>query len=137
MQYPLYKFISGLFRHTSPDIIEETEYYVSQYLPSGSGFNSGSRLDTEKSTPEKLVFTTAFQHMDDHGYYTRWTEHTVTVTPSFFGLDIKVSGRNHRDIKDYIAECFDHVLNEQVGDGLRKKYTEIMQAVPVRYPARA
>lgn len=128
MRNTLYRFISGLTRHNDSDIIKEAEYYVSQYLPNGSGFNSGSRLDTDKTTQEKLVFTTSFQHMNDQGYYTRWTEHTVTVTPSFFGLNIKVSGRNHRDIKDYIAECFEHVLNEDVGDGLRQKYIEIVRA---------
>ena len=128
MRNTLYRFISGLTRHTNSDIIKEAEYYVSQYLPSGSGFNGGSRLDTDKTTHEKLVFATSFQHMNDHGYYTRWTEHTVTVTPSFFGLNIKVSGRNHRDIKEYVAECFEHVLNEEVGDGLRQKYIEIVRS---------
>ena len=128
MRNRLYRFILGLIRHTDSDIIKEAGYYVSEYLPSGSGFNSGSRLDTDKTTQEKLVFTTSFQHMDDQGYYTRWTEHTVTVTPSFFGLNIKVSGRNHRDIKDYIAECFDHVLNEDVSESLRQKYIEIVRA---------
>lgn len=122
------RFLSGLTRHTSPDTVEETLVYLNQYLPSGSGFDNGSTFNVEKSTSEKLVFNTSFHHMSEHGYYTQWTDHTVTVTPSFYGLNIKVSGRNHNDIKDYIAECFDNILNESVGEGMRAAYIYISKA---------
>ena len=122
------RFLSGLTRHTNPDTVEETLVYLNQYLPSGSGFDNGSTFNVEKSTSEKLVFNTSFHHMCEHGYYTRWTDHTVTVTPSFYGLNIKVSGRNHNDIKDYIAECFDNILNESVGEGMRAAYIYISKA---------
>lgn len=80
---------------------------VAEKLPSGGGFDNGTQLDLDASTPDKLVFTTAFQHMSDHGYYDGWTEHTVTITPSFIGgVTVKVSGKNRNDIKDYIAEVF-------------------------------
>jgi hypothetical protein len=75
------------------------------FLPSGSGFDSGIQLDEKRSTIHKLVFTTAFHHMDN-GYYDGWTEHTITIQQTFMGLDIKVSGRNRNDIKEYIGEMF-------------------------------
>jgi hypothetical protein len=76
-------------------------------LPSGSGFDNGTQLNWDKSTPEKLVFETSFHHMDECGYYDGWTEHSVIVTPSLqFGFNIKVSGKNRNDIKSYIHEIF-------------------------------
>ena len=74
--------------------------------PSGSGFDNATELDFEKSGKGKLVFNTAFHHMNDDGYYTRWTHHSVIVTPTFDGIDIRVTGRDYREIKEYIAEMF-------------------------------
>lgn len=90
---------------------------VRDMMPSGSGFDNGTTLDLDKSTGEKLVFSTAFHHMDSHGGYIGWTDHIVTVTPSLlFGYTLKVSGRNRRDIKDYIADSFSHNLDQEVTD---------------------
>ena len=124
MEIKLYQFISNLTRRGSIDATEET----AGYLPSGSGFDNGTQLDTEKSNPQKLVFKTAFHHLSQHGFYTKWTDHTVTVTPSFYGINIKVSGRDHNGIKDYIAECFDSALNETVSDELRQEYMNIVRS---------
>jgi hypothetical protein len=86
-----------------------------EYLPSGSGFDAGSHIDLDASHAEKLVFTTSYHHMNNGGYYDGWTEHTVTVTPSFIGgFNIRVSGRNQNDIKGYIAESFSYVLQMEV-----------------------
>jgi hypothetical protein len=88
---------------------------LTNLLPSGSGINNGTQIDLDKSTGDKLVLHTAFHHMDEHGYYAGWTEHTVTVTASLiFTLDIRVSGRNRNEIKDYLAETFMYVLMESV-----------------------
>lgn len=92
---------------------------VKDNLPSGAGFDNGTHIDLEKSTPERLVFTTAFHHMDDHGGYIGWSDHTVTVTPSLqFLFNLKVGGRDRRGIKEYIAEEFHAALNNS-------DYTEI------------
>lgn len=85
---------------------------VDNEFPSGSGFDSGTTLDLDKSTPEKLVFHTAFHHMNPVGYYDGWTHHTVTVRPSLaYGFTLSVSGRNRRDIKEYIVQAFHEALN--------------------------
>ena len=73
--------------------------------PSGSGFDCGSAL-VEGTPSNRLIFTTSFHHMDEHGGYDGWTEHKVTVRPTFTGLDVHVSGHNRNEIKDYIAETF-------------------------------
>lgn len=84
-------------------------------LPSGSGFDSGTSIDLDKSGGEKLVFDTSFHHMDENGFYDGWTQHTVTVTPSFvLGLRLRISGRDRNGIKDYIHESFDIALREVV-----------------------
>lgn len=84
-------------------------------LPSGSGFDNGSKLDFDASTAEKLVFTTAFHHMNDGGYYDGWTDHRVTLTPSLeMGFRLSVSGRDRNDIKEYIHEMFASALSARV-----------------------
>lgn len=82
-------------------------------LPSGGGFDNGTKLD-DSSLSEKLIFQTAFHHMDDNGGYCGWSDHTVIVTGSLlYGFAIKVSGRNVRDIKEYIGECFSSALSSE------------------------
>jgi hypothetical protein len=87
---------------------------VRNKLPSGSGWDNGTKLDLDASTPEKLVFDGAFHHMNDGGYYDGWTEHRITVTPSLvFGIDIKISGCDRNDIKEYLHEIFHGSLTEE------------------------
>lgn len=80
---------------------------VKDYLPSGSGFDSGCALDLAQCDPNKIVISTSFHHMNEGGFYHCWTEHTITIRPSLaFGYDLKISGRDRDGIKDYIAETF-------------------------------
>lgn len=93
---------------------ERIHNLVGNHMPSGSGFDQGTGLDLDASHADKLVFTTSYHHMNDGGMYDGWTEHTVTVTPSFNGLNIRVSGRNRNDIKEYIRDCFDSALETEL-----------------------
>lgn len=84
-------------------------------MPSGSGVDSGTKLDLDASTEDKLVFTTAFHHMNDGGYYDGWTNHIVVVTPSLqHGFNLRITGSNRNDIKDYLHELFATALNNDV-----------------------
>lgn len=85
-------------------------------LPSGSGIDCGTKVNLPKSRAEKLVLTASFHHMNEAGYYDGWTEHTITVTPSFSGLNIRVSGRNRNDIKDYLCDTYYHTLTQIIAD---------------------
>ena len=84
---------------------------IKNSLPSGSGFDNGTYLVEDESGDSKLVFETAYHHMNSDGFYCGWTHHVVTITPSFVGkFDIKVSGVNKNDITDYIADIFSESL---------------------------
>lgn len=99
----------GFDRHS-----QSIEKLVTEHMPSGSGFDNGTFLDLDSSHTEKLVFNTQFHHMNEVGYYDGWTEHTVTVTPSFGGINLRVSGRNKNDIKEAIYQAFSIALETVV-----------------------
>jgi hypothetical protein len=83
------------------------EDLVKNYLPRGSGFDAGTKFIWEESNRNKLVFATSFNHMNEGGYYDGWTDHKVIVTPDLlFGYNIKITGRNRNDIKEYIHSRF-------------------------------
>ena len=99
---------------------ESIEKLVKNYMPYGSGFDSGTKLDFEKSNPEKLVFRSAFHHMDDVGYYTGWSHFIVIVTPSLqFGFNFKIKGEGkvckafYLD-RDYFVDVFAECLEKEV-----------------------
>lgn len=82
---------------------------ISALLPNGSGFDSGTKIKIVSD--KKIVFTTAFHHVNENGFYDGWTEHTVIVKPDFVtDINITVSGRDKNMIKDYINEIFNHIL---------------------------
>jgi hypothetical protein len=84
-------------------------------MPHGSGFDNGTSLDVDASSDTKIVFTTAFHHMNEGGFYDGWTQHSIIVTPNLaIEFNLKVTGRNRNGIKDYIAECFQFQLCEDV-----------------------
>lgn len=92
--------------------VEDQLAKLLEYAPSGAGFDSGTELDVDKSTGGRLVFTTSFHHMDDHGGYCGWSDHTIVVKPCLAnGFTLNVTGANKRDIKDYIGEVFHEWLN--------------------------
>ena len=81
-------------------------------LPSGSGFDAGTKFDWDNSTSERLVFNTAFHHMDEHGGYDGWTQHRITVTASlFFGIKIGISGKDRNGIKEYMHDVFSEIFS--------------------------
>jgi hypothetical protein len=93
------------------------EWLCREHLPSGSGFDSGSTLAFADSRPDRLCFETSFHHMNDSGHYDGWTQHRVIASPSFvLGFELKVTGRDRRQIKDYIAETFSQALSTAVAD---------------------
>jgi len=83
------------------------EEMVKNYLPRGSGFNSGTKFNWDESKDNKLVFNTAFYHMNEGGYYDGWTEHKIIITPDLMNdFNVKITGKNRNQIKEYIHSCF-------------------------------
>lgn len=85
-------------------------------LPSGGGFDNGVNLIVYDFKPNRLVFQADFHHMNQDGFYTGWTEHKVIVTPAFNGIEIRVTGRNKNEIKEYIAETIGQALETPVSE---------------------
>lgn len=82
-------------------------------LPSGSGVDHGTTIDRDRVKPDQFILSCGFHHMNDSGYYDGWTDHSVIVTPAFDGIDIRITGRNRNDIKDYLGEMFHFILTRQ------------------------
>lgn len=83
-------------------------------LPCGSGFDNGCKIEIEKSGVDKVIIKTSFHHLDD-GYYIGWTDHVITVVPKLCGsFDLKISGKNVNNIKDYIADVFNTDLCAEI-----------------------
>lgn len=130
---PLYQHLaSALQARANCERTGNTEWYsrhtetietLAQFLPSGSGFDAGTKVDINASGPDKIVMLTSFHHMNDGGVYDGWTEHTVTIRPAFDGYNMGVSGHDRNGIKDYIADAFDTALHRYVQhtiDGFRQ-----------------
>ena len=94
---------------------EIAERIVADHLPHGSGIDSGPELDIEASSSEKIVLNLSYHHMNDVGVYDGYTDHTITIRPSLaLGFTLKVSGRDRRQIKDYLGDAFDCALRETI-----------------------
>lgn len=90
---------------------------VEAHMPSGSGIDLGTQLDFDASRPNHLVFTAPYHHMNDGGYYDGWTDHQIVITPDLAtGFDLKVTGRDRNQIKEYFGELFGAVLDMEISE---------------------
>lgn len=94
----------------------DTIYLINRdYLPSGSGFNSGTNIDLDKSTDSKLVLSTSYHHMNEDGFYNGWTDHVITVNPSLTcEIELRISGKDRNGIKEYIHTVFMDILTQNI-----------------------
>lgn len=93
---------------------EENLVKLEKFLPTGSGFDSGTRIDIDSKVNKVSMFT-SFHHMDQSGGYDGWTEHRVIMTPSLiYCFNLKITGRDRNLIKDYIYEQFEYLLSREV-----------------------
>lgn len=85
---------------------------VGHQLPSGSGLDCDVIL-SDGSSGERLKLDVGYHHMDQYGGYSKWTYHTIVVTGSLqSGHNVRVTGRDHNGIKEYLEELFDAALRE-------------------------
>jgi len=93
----------------------ETINMLVSHLPSGVGWNEGTKIALDASHANKIVLYGSYHHMDEFGYYDGWTEHTITVKGSLKSdIDLRISGSNRNDIKDHLFESFDYALRQDV-----------------------
>lgn len=105
---------------------------INARLPSGSGFDCGSEFLPDDSKRNRLVFKTSFHHMDDGGCYDGWTEHQIIVTPMFGGFDIRVTGVNRNEIKEYIGDMFHECMSNYFKTEFNKE-SRTMHIVTAQY----
>lgn len=99
-------------RHT-----EKLEALVKEHMPSGSGFDAGTRLDVLESSSNRLVFVTSYHHMNEAGMYDGWTDHAVIVKANLaFGFRLIVGGRDRKGFKDYCADVFHTALQTDIAE---------------------
>lgn len=99
------------------DQCEERLDKLEKELPSGSGIDCGCKIDRENSGNIKVVISLSFHHMNENGSYNGWTDHVLTITPTLTGNpNMKISGSNRNQIKDYLYEVFDICLCETLVD---------------------
>lgn len=124
----VYQQIAGLIQARKTCI--ETENYTwkenhentldeisKNLLPSGSGFDSGSKINIEASTSEKIIIDSGFHVMDEDGFYAEWLNLVITVKPSLqFGFLMTIKGipaKYKFQITDYVNDSFYEALNQE------------------------
>jgi len=102
------------------------DFIERECLPSGSGIDNGCQIDLGRSKPDRIVLTLGYHHMNQDGYYTRWTHHEVIITPSLqFGYSMRITGKDYNDIKNYLYDVLDSALDGNFSeylDGLMRDY---------------
>lgn len=103
-------------------------------LPSGSGIDSGTVVNVEESTENKITMNVSFHHMNDCGMYVGWVDYKLVITPTFSGIDIDISSDvgneefipdaalddmgvekwNIDSTKDYLIDVFEICLKEGI-----------------------
>jgi hypothetical protein len=92
-------------------------------LPRGSGFDQGTTIEMDRSSPDRIILDTAFHHMNENGMYTHWTFHEVIITPSLghgFSIEILPKCSDGRDSvteegwNDFAIELMSSCLNDLV-----------------------
>lgn len=97
------------------DACEVLRMLCKNFMPSGSGIDTGTEIDIARSTPDKLIFTFGFHFIDEHGFYDGWEDYTVKVTPSLrYRLSLTINGKNRNDIKDYLHDTYYWALKRNI-----------------------
>jgi hypothetical protein len=104
----LHRYRTG---HFDPFFVEK---FVKEYLPSGSGLDGHIGIDYARSNDNRIVIDVEYHHMNEYGMYDGWTNHSIIIKPHFvWGFDLRVTGKDRNDIKEYLANLFTEALHEE------------------------
>lgn len=96
-------------------VCKDRLYKLEQMLPSGSGIDSGCKIDVENSSSDKVVILFSWHHMNENGFYDGWTDHKLIVKPKLWNsFDMRITGRDRNYIKEHLYDLFDSALREIV-----------------------
>ena len=91
------------------------DFIEKELLPSGSGFDSGTKINREKTTDTRIVLDTAVHPLTDAGYYTAWKHFSIIVSAShLFGFTVKSSKKLPWNIREWVLDTFNEVLDTEV-----------------------
>lgn len=95
--------------------VDETIHWIeTQFLPSGSGIDCGTKVDLAGSRKDRVVLTFEYHFMNDGGYYDGWESYKVVIKPDLvFGYDMRITGPNRNQIKEYLYDTFNGALNQE------------------------
>lgn len=90
-----------------------------EHLPSGGGFDAGTRVIGLAADGHGVKLETDFHHMDDNGSYDGWTHHTIVVRPTFVpsSVHLTITGPDRNSIKDYISDMYSDTLTRLLPEG--------------------
>jgi hypothetical protein len=104
----------------SIDWMDYLDDIVKNYLPSGSGIDSGNSIDMVKSNSSRIVINSAYHSMDNDSYC-GWNEFTIVVTSSLlstFSISINFHGIKPKSygLKDYLLDLYNYSLTRTMQD---------------------
>lgn len=88
--------------------------FVREWLPSGSGIDDSVVVDYNRFRPNRLYIHVAYHHMNEAGFYVGWSYHTIIARPTWDGIELRITGENYRDIKEYLDELFMDALTTDI-----------------------
>ena len=103
-EMPLYQAIANIVSWTTPtekfEDVKQLRIRKFEYqLPHGSGFDSGCKINLNRSTPDKVVIDFSYHHMDSMGGYIGWTNHELIIEPSLVhGFVMDITSGNYDDL---------------------------------------
>lgn len=111
----VYQALANKFVQFKAGYIQEQELneFCRKYLPHGSGFDNGVRVNLVKSKSNKIVLDVPFHPMDENGMYMEWVRYTCTIVPDFaFGFDLDIKGPYKNGLRTYIDDTLYQALSK-------------------------
>jgi hypothetical protein len=86
-------------------------------LPHGSGIDGKTEFDFDNSKSDKLIINSSYHAMDENGFYDRWIDFSLIITPSLqFGFNLTITGKfgRNQEIKEYLLDIFHSALDLEI-----------------------
>jgi hypothetical protein len=103
--------------------LESIKRIEKDFLPSGSGIDSGCQIDIQKSLQHKIVINSGYHIMNQNGYYDGWIDFKVIITPSFQDFNLKIIGPFSKlkdpSLKEYLEDIFSTSLLKKIESSLK------------------
>lgn len=108
----LYQKIARVASQKNAMLKRDEFVMLQKLLPIGNGIEKECVI-LLKSTEKRIVIDTTYRHQINP-LEIRWTDHQIVITPSFEGeINIRVTGKNVDNIKEYLHEVFREALMKE------------------------